>query len=233
MNSSKNFKGKKGLKLNLGCGRNVKDEFINVDLAERENELDLICDLSETLPFDDESCEYIYSEHFIEHLTWLDGLNFLGNCFRCLKPGGRFRLVFPDFAKVFNAYLTKDSSFFDVFKQGLNEEDYSYYQSVYQDPEEVKRIRSDKPPPKWHVSRDPDDRKRLKHRIRKFDYQIDLVEWFVHQFGEHNTLYDEESIEGKLKEIGFSDVRKVNFLPGMDSDAPSRINSSIYIEAVK
>jgi predicted SAM-dependent methyltransferase len=99
------FSGKTNLRLNLGCGRNIKTGWVNVDFAERENKLDIVCDLSKEFPFDESSCSYIYSEHLIEHLEWLDGHTLIKKCFKSLQVGGVLRIVFPDFEKIFNAYI--------------------------------------------------------------------------------------------------------------------------------
>jgi predicted SAM-dependent methyltransferase len=82
------FSGKTDLRLNLGCGRNIKTGWVNVDFAERENELDIVCDLSKEFPFDESSCSYIYSEHLIEHLEWLDGHTLIKNVLRVFKREG-------------------------------------------------------------------------------------------------------------------------------------------------
>ena len=37
----------------------------------------------------------VYSEHFIEHLTKEEGINFLKEMFRIMKPGGVIRTVWP------------------------------------------------------------------------------------------------------------------------------------------
>ncbi|MDD5032172.1 MAG: methyltransferase domain-containing protein [Patescibacteria group bacterium] len=220
------------LKLNLGCGRNVKKGWVNVDKEEREKKLDLICDLAKKFPFKDNSCGYIYCEHFIEHLDWLAGRRFLENCYRCLGPRGILRLVFPDFKKIFQAYLKRDFKFFEPAARCLNEADYKYYQSVYNDPEKIRRERKDNPPPAWHLSRKKEDRDRLERRARKFKYLIDYVDWYAHQFGEHQCLYDGESIVGILKEIGFSKVKIVKHKPQLDSgEGNGRV--SCFIEAVK
>jgi SAM-dependent methyltransferase len=220
------------LKLNLGCGRNVKRGWINVDVRAREEKLDLICDLSKEFPFKDNSCEYIYNEHFIEHLDWFSGLKFLKNCYRCLKPGGILRLVFPDFKKVFEAYVKHDVSFFKLADYHLNGSDYEYYKNVYQNPEKIRGERKNNPPPAWHLSRKKEDRDRLERRIRKFKYLIEYVDWYVHQFGEHQCLYDEESMVGILKEIGFRKVKISKHKTRVDSNEKSR-KISCYIEAVR
>lgn len=43
----------------------------------------------------DESYNGVYSEHFIEHLTKEEGINFLQEMKRVLKPGGVIRTVWP------------------------------------------------------------------------------------------------------------------------------------------
>jgi predicted SAM-dependent methyltransferase len=42
----------------------------------------------------------IYSEHFIEHLYKFQGINFLKECLRIMKPGGTLRTVWPPYEVV-------------------------------------------------------------------------------------------------------------------------------------
>jgi len=226
------FSGKSNLKLNLGCGRNIKKGWVNVDFAERENKLDIVCDLSREFPFDDNSCSYIYSEHFIEHLEWLDGRNLLDKCFKCLQNGGVLRVVFPDFEEIFRAYINKDDDFLKNMSRGLDDDDYNYYKWVFENPEEVRKERLNNPPPDWHLSDNEDDRRKVHLRIRQHKYIIDIIDWAVHQFGEHKTLYDAESMMGILTEIGFSKVRRSSFDPEIDN-IKYYIPSCCYIEAEK
>src|SRR5215831_11145736 len=53
------------LRLNLGCGTNVKQGWVNVDLFNPQADLQL--DLRELWPFADNSVCHIYSEHVFEH----------------------------------------------------------------------------------------------------------------------------------------------------------------------
>ena len=223
---------KTNLKLNLGCGRNIKEGWVNVDFAERENKLDIVCDLSKEFPFDENSCSYIYSEHLIEHLEWLDGHNLLKNCFRSLQSGGVLRTVFPNFEAIFRAYIEKNDDFLKSMSRGLDDDDYNYYKRVYEYPEEVRKERLNNLPPDWHLSNNEDDRRKVRLRIRKHKYLIDIVDWSVHQFREHKTLYDAESMIGILKEIGFSKAWCSSFDPEMDN-SKYHIASCCYIEAVK
>lgn len=219
--------------LNIGCGRDIKKGFINIDSHERENKLDMICDVRDGLPFERESVNYIYAEQFIEHLTWLECKLFLRNCYKVLKTGCTLRLVLPDYRTIFQKYLEGDKDYFKIFFEELNQDDYLYYSKVYHEPEKVKQEREDSPPPAWHLSPRLEDRSRLQLRVRHYDYTIEIVDWFCHQYEEHKCLYDFESLEGILHQIGFSEVKQTNRIDGFDSDAPSRITSSLYVEAKK
>src|SRR5262245_56789224 len=81
-------------KLNLGCGPHSKDGFLNIDLFPGG---DLTLDLRRGLPFEANCCEYIFSEHFFEHIDYPDPITFLfRECLRVLRPGGELRFSVPD-----------------------------------------------------------------------------------------------------------------------------------------
>ena len=223
--------------LNIGCGRNTiqsteEIEWTNVDSYEREAKLDVTCDLTKNFPFEKNTYDYVYAEQFLEHLNWLDGLKFLRNCYRVLKPNGILRLVLPDYKKIFQKYLENDYDFFEVFFKGLNKGDFPYYCSVYDNPEKILKERKDNPPPRWHTSNRLEDRKRLKLRCRLYTYPIEILDWFVHQYFEHKTLWDYVSLIGHLSDIGFFKIEKTD-IKEIDSHQPTRITSSLYIETIK
>lgn len=91
------------LNLNLGCGPQTLPGWINVDIARRP-EIDIVWDLARSLPFPDESCSVIYSEHLIEHLSNSDGARLLRECFRVLQPGGVVRVSTPDAERFLRSY---------------------------------------------------------------------------------------------------------------------------------
>lgn len=100
--AARRYDGQKSLKLHLGCGRQYKAGFVNVDLKPG---VDLMLDLREPLPFQDGSCALIYSEHFFEHIDYPDGVTtFLARCLRVLEPGGEFSLGVPDAGEPLTIY---------------------------------------------------------------------------------------------------------------------------------
>jgi predicted SAM-dependent methyltransferase len=86
--------GQQHLRLHIGCGPKIKKAWINIDLSPQA---DITLDMREPLPFLENSCSIIYSEHFLEHLDYPGHANsFLRECYRVLEPGGVFSVGVPD-----------------------------------------------------------------------------------------------------------------------------------------
>jgi glycosyltransferase involved in cell wall biosynthesis/predicted SAM-dependent methyltransferase len=90
-------------KLNLGCGPKIIQNWENLDIEPGPG--GITCDLRGKLPYEDSSVSYIYSEHFIEHLTKDDLTKLLKECYRVLQPGGVIRLITPDLRVIARDYL--------------------------------------------------------------------------------------------------------------------------------
>lgn len=102
------LRGKKGkIKLNVGCGTDYKEGWINIDNNSDNNieRLDLNWDLRNPLPFRDSSVDFIFNEHFIEHLTVEEGQAAIKDLMRVLKPGGVLRVAMPDLEIAVDQYL--------------------------------------------------------------------------------------------------------------------------------
>ncbi|HBB75181.1 MAG TPA: hypothetical protein DC048_12130 [Planctomycetaceae bacterium] len=89
----------------LGHGTKVLPGWTNIDL-EGDGRTTFAWDLTRTLPFADQSVDFIYSEHFIEHLTLAQGQALLRECRRVLTPTGVLRLSTPELRTLVEKYLT-------------------------------------------------------------------------------------------------------------------------------
>ena len=85
--------------LHIGCGQHLIEVFINADLSSSSKDV-LNFDATKLFPFGDESFDFIFSEHMIEHIPYADGLHMLRECCRVLKKGGKIRVSTPDLERV-------------------------------------------------------------------------------------------------------------------------------------
>lgn len=100
------LRNKKTTKLNIGCGTDYKEGWINVDNNSDNNitKLDLNWDLRNPLPFQDNSIDFVFNEHFFEHLTVDEAQLVIKDLMRVLKPGGVMRIAMPDLEAIVKQY---------------------------------------------------------------------------------------------------------------------------------
>lgn len=82
-------------RLHVGCGDRPIPGWCNVDVAKLNNEVQYVNALKR-MPFESEAFQYVFSEHFIEHLPFADGVRFFREAHRVLKRGGVLRTATPD-----------------------------------------------------------------------------------------------------------------------------------------
>ena len=98
------------IKVELGCGPNKKiDDAISVDMVNLEG-VDIVANINNGLPFDDNSIDEIYSFHFLEHVNDLEFV--LKEIHRVLKPNGKNIGTVPHFA---NPYFYSDPTHHSYF----------------------------------------------------------------------------------------------------------------------
>ena len=95
------FKKCDSLKLNMGCGKVKFPGCVNIDI---EPGADLAIDVRKGLPFDDNSVDFIHSEHFLEHLTFEESEKVCREFLGCLKKEGVLRIAMPDLDYLIEKY---------------------------------------------------------------------------------------------------------------------------------
>lgn len=104
-------------KINVGCGpKDRKEGWINIDI-QPFGTVDKVMDV--TKEWDFRNVDFIYAEHFLEHLKLEDAISFLINCFIALKKGGKIRITTPDLQNVqqnFNQLYQKGEIIISTFE---------------------------------------------------------------------------------------------------------------------
>jgi predicted SAM-dependent methyltransferase len=104
------------VKVQLGPGqKNYLDGWINVDANAFSAKCDVWADLRNTLPFRDGTVDVLYSHHVVEHLPDDQLVDHFRDVFRCLKPGGVFRIGGPNGDSAMRKYVEGDSKWFSDF----------------------------------------------------------------------------------------------------------------------
>lgn len=100
----KQYDKAKGLLVNLGAGTYGKLGWVNVDISPAPG-INCVYDCRKSLPFPNESVKGIFSEHFFEHIDYVEEVpDFLSECYRVLEVGGVIRIIVPDAEQYLFAY---------------------------------------------------------------------------------------------------------------------------------
>lgn len=114
------------INLELGAGENRGiPGWTYADLNEN---CDLSLDLSQPLPFPDNSVDMIYSSHLLEHFRYPDLVNLLNECLRILKSGGIFSVAVPNARLYLDAY--QNPANFDSAKFCRHKSAYNYNSKI-------------------------------------------------------------------------------------------------------
>ncbi len=90
-------------RLNLGCGGNLLEGWLNSDILDVRNGV-IFIDVRDILPFENDTFDFVYSEHLLEHVNYDEGEGMLKECFRILKKGGVCRISTPDLGFLIEFY---------------------------------------------------------------------------------------------------------------------------------
>lgn len=126
------------MKVHLGSGANILEGWVNLDMLRHPGVT--YHDLRNPLPFQNDSVDFFFSEHFFEHLAKSDGLKLLGEIKRCLKPGGVSRITVPDLDILVDCYNKKNLKYYgdgwlpasdcDMMNEGMREWGHQYMYNI-------------------------------------------------------------------------------------------------------
>jgi predicted SAM-dependent methyltransferase len=106
------------LQLHLGCGPITLEGWINIDNQPYAG-IDFRWDLARGIPF--RHARYVFAEHFIEHLSYQQGADFMRGCRAALRGDGILRLSTPNLDWVWHVsyhpamWSNEDESMRDCF----------------------------------------------------------------------------------------------------------------------
>lgn len=128
-------------KMNLGCGVNLIKGYLNIgywsnleadgiykDLAGNLGTYMFNHDLVKGIPAEDESLDVIYHSHFLEHLSYKEGIKLLNEVHQKLVVGGVHRIIVPDMELWIKSYYNKDDFFIDKYREEVLKDDFEIYQ---------------------------------------------------------------------------------------------------------
>jgi predicted SAM-dependent methyltransferase len=95
-------------KLQLGASNTQIAGWLNTDLVPVSREVAYL-DATRPFPFQDNTFDYVFSEHVIEHIEHERTVSMLHECFRVLKAHGKIRISTPDL-RVYTALHSTDKT---------------------------------------------------------------------------------------------------------------------------
>lgn len=91
---------KESKKLTIGCGKDIKKDFVNLDIVKLPG-VDVVHDLNKyPWPFKENQFEYIFCDNVLEHLN--DIIKPIEEIWRISKPKAKTRIIVPLFPSVWS-----------------------------------------------------------------------------------------------------------------------------------
>lgn len=92
------------IKLNLGCGKDIKEGYINIDVNNRDPRV-IKCDIRQLPQFANDSIDEIYLSNVLEHLCSKDLQPTLKEWNRILKVNGKIIIIVPNVIGAVKAFV--------------------------------------------------------------------------------------------------------------------------------
>lgn len=221
--------------LNLGCGNVFHEDWINIDHISSSKHVKQY-DISKNIPLEDDSVDFLYHSHVLEHLTKKNGLIFLKECHRVLKKEGVIRIVVPDLKTIAEEYL---KAYNNVKTNNSIQNEANYNWMLIEMIDQLAREKSGGEMLKYWSQDEIKNPDFLENRIgkvylkyRNFKEQIankpltvkeKILNFFLKKIGltwddyetlkfsklgeRHKWMYDDFSLSNTLKDLGFTNIK--------------------------
>lgn len=123
--------------LQVGCRESLHDGCLNTDIVHLTNEAGeqtdagglfsvggayyFEHDATAPFPLPDDFLQFVFSEHFIEHISQEEACQWLSEMYRVLRPGGLIRLSTPDLGIYCRGYVDPDKAFLNAHHEVLQQ----------------------------------------------------------------------------------------------------------------
>ena len=218
---------KENLKLNIGCGPNGLENWLNYDwgilpflskfsllrsilikfrILNKDYEIKWppikLVNIRGKFPLKDNSTKYIYCSHVLEHFERWEAIEILKECRRVLVKGGSIRIIVPNIEKMVDTYKEEKMNKDQKDRPGRN----------------ICRTW-------WGYDKDIEPKGFIQKFARKF-------------IRDHHWNYDKYELELILREAGFNENTECGFrrgiVPDIDKlDIESYKEHSLYLESTK
>lgn len=122
-----NREGRQMRKLNLGCGEDIKKGWINLD-KHNDYSANVIHDITNPLPFDDNYFDYVLCSHVIE--DFIDPLPLIDEMIRITRKGGYITIKVPNETCAWISLNHKRGFSLNSFIHFSKRKDYNYKNNV-------------------------------------------------------------------------------------------------------
>ncbi|QDH64225.1 MULTISPECIES: class I SAM-dependent methyltransferase [Pseudomonas fluorescens group] len=234
--------------LNIGAGSFFHPYWHNLDNPneyykdDQKGNLNIQYDLTshESMPLGDNTLEVAYTSHVIEHLSDDDVEFLFSEVYRCLKPGGVFRVTCPDMGLEYDAYIRGDVSFwkwpnaYGTYNTSIEQKFLDHFATALTDTHPASKIKlSDREIREIFLN---------LPKAEAFDSIIGQIPKDIQKdhYGDHINWFDSEKVTRMLKASNFSEVYESKYLQSrcpilrnkalFDSTCPEL---SMYIECRK
>jgi len=115
-------------KLNLGCGANHLEGYINIDIrVPKMKEPDFVCDITK-LPYKNNTIDEIVCFHTFEHLSKSEAIKAAKSWFNMLVSNGKLVIECPDIVELCKKVANCEYDYIDnIYGLGRNHYDFHRY----------------------------------------------------------------------------------------------------------